>query len=95
MPEQPELGRCPIQPQCRVAQSIGLVEGIQNLVSELNGVESLVQRTAADTLGVSTPPPPEATGLKSAFKGKAQGEGKEGASPGRASPPTDRSAPRE
>jgi hypothetical protein len=35
--------------QCRVAQSIGLVEGIPNLVSELNGVEYLVQRTSTDT----------------------------------------------
>jgi hypothetical protein len=34
---------------CRVAQSIGPVEGIPNLVSELNGVEYLTQRTSADT----------------------------------------------
>jgi hypothetical protein len=35
--------------QCRVAQSIGLVEGIPNLVSELNEVEHLTQRTSTDT----------------------------------------------
>jgi hypothetical protein len=35
---------------CRVAQSIGLVEGIPNLVSELNGVEYLTQRTSTDIL---------------------------------------------
>ena len=35
---------------CRVAQLIGLVEGIPNLVSELNGVEYLTQRTSTDTL---------------------------------------------
>jgi hypothetical protein len=38
--------------QCRVAQSIGLVEGIPNLVSELNGVEYLTQRTSTDIQGV-------------------------------------------
>jgi hypothetical protein len=36
--------------QCRVAQSIGLVEGIPNLVSELNGAEYLTQGTSTDTL---------------------------------------------
>jgi hypothetical protein len=36
---------------CREAQSIGLVEGIPNLVSEPNGVEYLTQRTSTDALG--------------------------------------------
>jgi hypothetical protein len=36
--------------QCRVAQSIGLVKTGPNLVSELNGVEDLTQRTSADAL---------------------------------------------
>jgi hypothetical protein len=37
--------------QRRVAQSIGLlVEGIPNLVSELNGAEYLTQRTSTDSI---------------------------------------------
>jgi hypothetical protein len=38
--------------QCRVAQSIGLVEGIPNLVSVLNEVEYLTQWTSADALSL-------------------------------------------
>jgi hypothetical protein len=37
---------------CRVAQSTGLVEGIPNLLSELNGAGYLTQRTSTDTLGL-------------------------------------------
>jgi hypothetical protein len=45
------------------AQSIGLVEGIPNLISEPNGVEYLTQRTSTDALVGYTEPTPEAKGL--------------------------------